>query len=95
MSCNLIEILANHPEINQLRRDLVQTRHQAGYYKSHYEMGACIRERMQYEHDAEILRLKRKHKTETDQFEKTIKELVYCSPLRNWTFLRRFFKEKR
>ena len=62
MSCNRIEILPYEPEIVQLQKELFQARYDASFYKSHYQNGIAIRERIRYEHDAEIRKLKQKHK---------------------------------
>lgn len=75
MSCNPIEILPNDPEIVQLRKDLFQARYEASFYKSHYQNGIAIRERMRYEHDVVIRNLKQKHKDEIERLENQIKHL--------------------
>lgn len=72
MSCSQIEILPNGSEIIQLRKDLFSARYEASFYKSHYQNGIAIRERMRYEHDAAIRKLTQLHKEETDQLRKTI-----------------------
>jgi len=75
MSCNPIEILPNDPEIVQLRKNLVQARWEANLYKNYHHRNVAIRERVQYEHDAEVRKLKQKHKAEVEQLEETIKKL--------------------
>jgi transposase len=75
MSCSQIEILPNESEKDQLRKDLVQARWEANLYKSHHLHNVEIRERTRYQHDAEILKLKQKHKEEIEQLETTIKAL--------------------
>ncbi|MEI8328468.1 MAG: hypothetical protein WCG14_00480 [Chlamydiia bacterium] len=67
MSCNQIEILPNEPGIVQLRKELFQARYDANYYKDLHHRNVAIRERMQYEHDAEIRNLKKKHAEEVDR----------------------------
>jgi len=62
MSCCQVEILPNESEIVQLRKDLFQARYDANFYKSHYQNGIAIRERMRHEHALEVLKLKQKHK---------------------------------
>ena len=75
MSCSQIEILPNESEIIQLRKDLFSARYDANFYKSHYQNGIVIRERMRYEHDAAIRKLTQLHKEEIDQFQKVISTL--------------------
>lgn len=75
MSCNPIEILPNDSEIVQLQKDLFQARYDANYYKDLHRRNVAARERVQYNHDVEIRRLKQKHTVETAQLEKTIKKL--------------------
>lgn len=74
MSC-CPEILPNEAVIIQLRKELFQARYDASFYKSHYQNGIVIRERMKYEHEDEIRKLKKKHTEQFNQFEKKIKEL--------------------
>jgi transposase len=75
MSCSQIEILPNESEIIQLRKDLFSARYDANFYKSHYQNGIAIRERMRYEHDAAIRKLTQLHKEETDQLRNIIATL--------------------
>ncbi len=89
MSCYQIEILPNVPEIiqlqkelakahlevGQLQKELVNAHWEANLYKSHQERNVTIRERVQYEHDAAILKLQREHKEEVGNLSKKIKEL--------------------
>lgn len=75
MNCSQVHILHNEPEIDQLRKDLFQAYYDANFYKSHYQNGLTIRERMRYEHAAKIQDLKKKHKEEVLQFENSIKKL--------------------
>jgi hypothetical protein len=58
-----------------LQKELFQARYDANYYKSLHCRNVKIRERIQYEHDAEIRRLKQKHQIETDEFQKIIEKL--------------------
>ncbi len=64
MSCNPIEILPNDAEIVQLQKDLFQARYDANYYKYLHRRNVAARERVQYNHDVEIRRLKQKHTVE-------------------------------
>lgn len=82
MSCGQIEILPNESEIIQLRKDLFQARYDANFYKSHYQNGITIRERMRHEHAVEVLKLRQKHKAEVNQLEKTIEKLKATVKLR-------------
>jgi transposase len=75
MSCSQIEILPNNPEIVQLRKELFQARYDANFYKSHYQNGIVIRERMQYEHDTEIRNLKKKYNEEVDRLKEMVNKL--------------------
>src|SRR5690242_13880400 len=75
MSCRRIEILHNPSEIDQLRKDLFQARYEASYYKDLHRRNVAARERVQYEHDAEIWKLKQKHQEEVDRLEETIRHL--------------------
>lgn len=74
MSC-CPEILPNESEIIQLRKELFQARYDASFYKSHYQNGIVIRERMQYQHDEEVRNLKKKHSEEVDRLKETVKKL--------------------
>jgi len=75
MSCSKIEILPNEAEIVQLQKELFEARYDASFYRSHYENGIVIRERMQYKHDAALLILKKKHKEDVAGLEEKIKNL--------------------
>lgn len=75
MSCNQIEILPNEPGIVQLRKELFQARYDVNYYKDLHHRNVAIRERMQYEHDAEIRNLKKKHAEEVDRLIETVNQL--------------------
>jgi len=75
MSCCQIEILPNESEIVQLRKELFQARYDANYYKELHHRNVAMRERVQYQHDAEIRKLKQKHQEEVEQLENTIKVL--------------------
>ena len=75
MSCNQIEILPNDPEIVQLRKELFQARYDANYYKNLHERNVAIRERMQYEFDAKIRNLKKKHDEEVNRLKETVNHL--------------------
>jgi hypothetical protein len=75
MSCCLVEILPPESEIIQLRKDFFQARYDANFYKSHYQNGIVIRERMRYEHDAEIRKLRQKYQAKIDELEKLAKDL--------------------
>ena len=75
MSCCQKEILSNESEIIQLRKDLFQARYDANYYKDLHRRNIAMRERVQYNHDAEIRKLRQKHKSEVDHLEETIKKL--------------------
>ena len=82
MSCNLIEILPNESEIDQFRKDLFQARYEANYYKDLHHRNVAARERVKYEHDAEIRKLKQKQNVEVDRLEETIKKLTAKVKLR-------------
>ena len=82
MSCSQIEILPNDPEIIQLRKELFQARYDANYYKELHQRNVAARERVQYEHDAEILKLKQKHREEVEQLQEAIIKLIAKIKLR-------------
>jgi len=75
MNCNKIEILPNESELFQLRKELFQARYDANYYKSLHERTIIARERVQYNHDEEIRKLKRDHREEVEQLKNKIKHL--------------------
>src|SRR5665213_267404 len=75
MSCCQIEILPNESEIVQLRKELFQACYDANYYKELHRRNVAMRERVQYQHDAEIRKLKQKHQKEVKQLENTIEVL--------------------
>lgn len=75
MSCSEILIVPNESEIDQLRKDLINARCEANLYKSYHLRNISIRERIQYEYDVEIQKLKQKHKEEVSQLQEKIKKL--------------------
>ena len=72
MSCCQIEIIPNESKIDQLQKELVQARWEANLYKEFHRRNVKIRERVQYEHDVEIQKLKKKHQIEINGLAKTI-----------------------
>jgi len=74
MSC-YPEILPYESEIDQLKKEFFKARYEAAYYKDLHYRNVAMRERSQYEHDAEIRNLKKKHQEEVEQLENTIKQL--------------------
>ena len=75
MSCCRIEILPNESKIDQLQNDLFRARYDANYYKDLHRRNVVARERIQYDHDAEIRKLKQRHKEEVNCLEETIRKL--------------------
>ena len=75
MSCCQVEILPNNLEIDQLRKEIVQARWEARLYKKFHQCNVKKREHIQYEHELETQKLKKKHREEVDKLQKTIEEL--------------------
>ena len=75
MSCCQTNILPNESEIDQLRKELFQASYDANYYKTLHRRNMKMRERVQYEHDAEIRKLQKNHQIEIDELQKTIAKL--------------------
>jgi len=75
MSCYQVETLSNESEIGQLKKELFEARCDANYYKKLHALDVEKRKRRQYEHDAEIQKIKKKYQTKIDEFQKTIARL--------------------
>ena len=75
MSCCQNEIISNVPEIDQLRNELVQARWEANPYKDFHRRNTKIRERLQYEHESEVRKLKKRYGTEIDALQQIIAKL--------------------
>lgn len=68
-------ILPNHPDIGQIKKDLVEARWQANYYKCQCLRGIASRKKMQDAYESEIWKLKAKHQEEADLLRQEISEM--------------------
>ncbi len=85
MSC-CPEILPYESEIIQLRKELFQARYDAAYYKDLHQRNIAMRERVQYERDAELRNLRKKHQEEIDQLKELVNQLEAKVKLRERHF---------
>jgi len=68
-------IIELQSEIAELKHTLVQERSKAGYWENLHKRNVDRRERTQEEHDAELRKLRKKHKNETQKLSEEVEQL--------------------